>query len=111
VSAAYVPARGDVIWMNFDPQAGHAQAGHRPALVLSPRDYNALRGMAIVCPMTSKRKKYVFEVVVSEEPPSVVLADQIKSIDWRSRGAERKGRVAPHVVEAVLAKVHLLLEP
>jgi mRNA interferase MazF len=109
VTAAYVPEPGDVVWLHFDPQAGHEQAGHRPALVLSPTRYNALRGMLVCCPMTSKIKGYVFEVVVSQTPPSAVLADQVKSLDWRARGAVRKGAVSPQVLAEVRAKIKSLL--
>ena len=103
------PDVGDVVWLTFDPQAGHEQAGHRPALVLSPRSYNAARGMMICCPMTSRIKGYPFEVVVSHQPPSAVLADQIESLDWRARRAEPKGAVAPAVLSEVQAKVRALL--
>jgi mRNA interferase MazF len=81
VSTRYSPEAGDVVWLKFDPQAGHEQAGRRPALVLSPQAYNVQRGMMICCPMTSQIKGYVFEVVVSVAPPSAVLADQIKILD------------------------------
>lgn len=107
--AAYVPNAGDVVWLQFDPQAGHEQAGLRPALVLSPERYNAMRGMMICCPMTSRIKGYVFEVVVSQTPPSVVLADQLKSLDWRARGAIHKGAVPPQVLADVQAKIKTLL--
>ena len=107
--AAYVPAPGDVVWLEFDPQAGHEQAGHRPALVLSPARYNAARGMMICCPMTSRIKGYVFEVVVSQDPPSAVLADQIKSLDWRARRAQHKGAVSAEVLAEVRGKVKALL--
>jgi mRNA interferase MazF len=107
--AAYVPAPGDVVWLNFDPRAGHEQAGHRPALVLSPVRYNAMRGMMICCPMTSKIKGYVFEVVVTGTPPSAVLADQVKSLDWRARGAVRKGAVPPRILGEVQVKIKALL--
>ena len=103
------PDRGDVVWLEFDPQAGHEQAGHRPALVLSPRRYNAARGMMLCCPMTSRIKSYPFEVVVSREPPSVVLTDQIKSLDWRARKAAPKGAVSPDVLAEVDAKIKALL--
>ena len=106
---AYVPNPGDVVWLQFDPQAGHEQAGRRPALVLSPARYNAARGMMICCPMTSRIKGYVFEVVVTQTPPSVVLADQIKSLDWKARGAVRKGAVSPQVLADVQAKTKALL--
>ena len=107
--AGYVPEAGDVVWLQFDPQAGHEQAGHRSALVLSPARYNALRGMMICCPMTSRLKGYVFEVVVSQSPPSAILADQLKSLDWRARGAVHKGAVAPEVLAEVQAKIKALL--
>ncbi len=107
--ASYVPEAGDVVWLQFDPQAGHEQAGHRPALVLSPARYNAQRGMMICCAMTSRIKNYAFEVVVTETPPSVVLADQLKSLDWRARGAVHKGAVTPQVLADVQAKVKALL--
>lgn len=109
MTALYVPEVGDIVWLQFDPQAGHEQAGHRPALVLSPKRYNSLRGMMICCPMTSRIKGYPFEVVVTVDPPSVVLADQIKSLDWRARRAAHKGTVAPDVVLEVQAKLKALL--
>lgn len=108
--ADWAPDTGDIVWLQFDPQAGHEQAGHRPALVLSPRRYNEKRGMAICCPMTSRIKDYAFEVVVSRAPPSAVLADQLKSIDWRARQAAKKGRVSPEVLADVQAKIRSLLE-
>ena len=106
----YVPDVGDIVWLQFDPQAGHEQAGHRPALVLTPARYNTRRGMMICCPMTSKIKGYVFEVPVSETPPSAILADQMKSLDWRARRAVRKGAVSPQVLAEVQAKVKALLQ-
>lgn len=106
---SYVPDVADIVWLQFDPQAGHEQAGHRPALVLSPSRYNAMRGIMVCCPMTSKIKGYVFEVVVSESPPSVVLADQVKNLDWRARRAVRKGVVPPEVLADVQAKLRALL--
>jgi len=105
----WVPDRGDVIWLEFDPQAGHEQAGHRPALVLTPSRYNQIRGMAMCCPMTSKIKGYVFEVVVSKSPPSAVLADQLKSLDWRARRATKKGVVNSEVMAEVQEKIAALL--
>ncbi|TPG20575.1 endoribonuclease MazF [Sphingomonas koreensis] len=109
MTSAYVPDVGDIVWLHFDPQAGHEQAGHRPALVLSPARYNATRGMMLCCPMTSRIKGYPFEVIDGREPPSVVLADQIKSLDWRARGAKRKGRIAPAALAEVQAKLRALL--
>ncbi|CAN5125079.1 endoribonuclease MazF [soil metagenome] len=104
----YIPDAGDIVWVEFDPQAGHEQAGHRPALVLSPASYNGRRGMMIACPMTSRIKGYPFEVVVSRDPPSAVLADQIKSLDWRARRAVFKGK-APKAVIEVQARLKALL--
>ena len=105
----YVPDTGDILWLQFDPQAGHDQAGHRPAFVLSPAAYNKTRGMMICCPMTSQIKGYPFEVVVSQVPPSVVLSDQIKSLDWNARGAKKKGSVSMAVIDEVRARVGALL--
>jgi len=107
--ADYVPDAGDIVWLQFDPQAGHEQAGHRPALVLSPARYNATRGMMICCPMSSRIKGYVFEVVVSRTPPSVVLTDQLKSLDWRARRATFKNAVSVEILQDVQAKIKALL--
>ena len=109
VKGDYIPDAGDIVWLYFDPQAGHEQAGRRPALVLTPARYNGPRGMAICCPMTTKIKGYVFEVVVSRRPPSAVLADQIRSLDWRARRAVRKGSAEPSVLAEVRAKIKALL--
>ena len=106
---ARVPDAGDVAWLAFSPHAGHEQAGHRPALVLSPASYNAKTGMMVCCPMTSHIKGYPFEVIVAQKPPSVVLADQVKSLDWRARGTVRKGRVPEAVLEEVRAKIRALI--
>lgn len=104
-------ARGDLVWLTFDPQAGREQAGRRPALVVSPAAYNAKVGLALCCPITSQKKGYPFEV---ELPPGlavagVVLADQLKSLDWRSRNAEVVGRAPQEAMEEVLAKLATLL--
>jgi len=107
--SAYVPEAGDIVWLQFDPQAGHEQAGHRPALVLSPGRYNKIRGMMICCPMTSRIKSYPFEVVVSQDPPSAVLSDQIKSLDWKARQAVFKGKVSTSVLAEAQAKIKALL--
>lgn len=108
--ADFVPDVGDIVWVQFDPQAGHEQAGQRPALVLSPARYNGQRGMMICCPMSSKIKGYVFEVIVTAKPPSVILADQIKSIDWRARGASHRGKVNAATLADVQAKIRALLQ-
>lgn len=104
-----VPDAGDIAWLNFSPQQGHEQSGHRPALVLSPARYNRNTSMMICCPMSSQVKGYPFEVLVSSEPPSVVLADQIKSIDWRARGATPRGHVPDRVLAEVRAKLYALI--
>jgi mRNA interferase MazF len=90
----YVPEAGDIVWLNFMPQAGHEQAGHRPALVLSPASYNDKTSLLIYCPLTTQIKNYPFEVLIAGTPPNVVLADQVKSLDWRARKAVRKGAVS-----------------
>jgi mRNA interferase MazF len=107
--SAYVPEAGDIVWLQFDPQAGHEQAGHRPALVLSPVRYNKIRGMMICCPMTSRIKGYPFEVVVSQDPPNAVLSDQIKSLDWKACQASFKGKVSMDVLAEAQAKIKALL--
>lgn len=107
----YVPKRGDIIWLWFDPQAGHEQAGRRPALVLSHLAYNAKVGLVLVCPITSKLKGYPFEVPLPAnlEVTGAILADQIKSLDWRARQAELAAQAPPEVVAEVLAKLQLLI--
>jgi len=103
------PQTGDITWLTISAQVGHEHSGHRPALVLSPGSYNSKTGWMICCPMTSQLKGYPFEVIVSLNPPSAVLADQIKSLDWRARRASRKGRVSDSVLAEVRAKVRLLI--
>jgi mRNA interferase MazF len=83
----YVPEAGDIVWLSFDPQSGREQAGHRPAVVLSPAAYNAKTSLMVCCPMTVQIKNYPFEVIISAASPSAVLADQVKSLDWRRRRA------------------------
>lgn len=107
----YVPERGDIVWLQFNPQAGHEQAGRRPALVISPKIYNRKVGLALFCPITSQVKGYPFEVVLPLGLPvsGSVLSDQIKSLDWRIRQAERMCVAPPEVVEDVLAKIFTLV--
>jgi mRNA interferase MazF len=105
----YVPDAGDVVWLNFHPQAGHEQAGYRPAAVLSPAAYNAAAGLMVCCPMTTKIKGYPFEVLVAGPIPSAVLADQVKSLDWRKRRARRKGSLSPAELAEVRAKLRALI--
>ena len=113
MSGGYVPDRGDVVWLNFDPQSGREQAGHRPALVLSPASYNGRIGLMIVCPITSKIKGYPFEVSMLGNPDvaGVVLADHVKSVDWKSRRAKKKGEASARVVQQVIGKLQTLLNP
>ena len=109
--AAYVPERGEAVWITLDPQAGHEQAGRRPALVLSPSAYNGRVGLALFCPITSQVKGYPFEVPIPAGSPvmGVVGADQVKSLDWRARKAARIGAVPEDVVAQVLQRLQALL--
>ena len=97
----YVAKAGDIVGLAFDPQAGHEQAGHRPAVVLSPAAYNRRTGLMLCCPTTTRIKGYPFEVRLAGAPPSVALADQIKSLDWRARRAVRKGTVTAEALAAI----------
>lgn len=110
MAGSYIPQAGDIVWLNFTPQAGHEQAGHRPALVLSPKSYNQKTSLMICCPITTQIKGYPFEVLISGDPGNVVLADQVKSLDWRSRKAKRKGAVSPDELAEVRAKIIALIE-
>jgi mRNA interferase MazF len=107
--ARHVPDAGDIVWLNFTPQAGHEKAGHRPALVVSPAAYNDKTRLMICCPMTTQIKDYPFEVLIAGAPPSVVLADQVKSLDWRMRKAKRKGAVSAEELAEVRAKIQALI--
>ena len=107
--ARYVPQAGDIVWLNFTPQAGHEQAGHRPALVVSPAAYNVKTSLMICCPLTTQIKNYPFEVLIAGTPVSAVLADQVKSLDWRTRKAKRKGAVSDEVLTEVRAKILALI--
>lgn len=108
----YVPDAGDIVWLQFDPQAGHEQAGHRPALVLSPSSYNGRTGLMLCCPMTTQLKGYPFEVVIAGAKPSGVLSDQVKSVDWKARKATRKGKVsAPELSEVRRKALALIGKP
>lgn len=112
MNSAYIPERGDLVWLSFNPQAGHEQAGHRPALVLSPAAYNDKVGLALLCPITSQVKGYPFEVPLPAGLPlnGVILADQVRSLDWRSRQAEFVATLPAPVVARVLDKLQALLE-
>lgn len=109
-SRRYVPDAGDVVWLAFDPQAGHEQAGHRPALVVSPASYNGKTGLMVCCPMSSKVKGHPFEVVFEVDGvPSAVLSDQVKSLDWNVRKAKKKAVASTSVMAHVRAKIKALL--
>jgi mRNA interferase MazF len=103
-----VPEAGDIVWLQFSPQAGHEQAGRRPAVVLSPASYNRI-GLMLCCPMTTKRKGYPFEVAIDDDRQSAVLADQVKSLDWRARNAQKKGRISDLEIAQIRAKAIALI--
>lgn len=107
----YTPVRGDVVWINLNPQTGHEQKGRRPALVLSPEDYNKKVGLAIFCPITNQVKGYPFEVLIPEglKTSGVILADQVKSLDWKTRNAELICQIPEEVTKIVLERIYTLL--
>ena len=111
MAAHYIPERGDIAWICFDPQLGHEQAGRRPALILSPHDYNQKVGLALLCPITSQIKGYPFEVLLPKgiKANGVVLADQLKSMDWHARRAEFICKAPENIVLDVLGKAQSLL--
>lgn len=110
--SGYVPGRGDIVWLAFDPQAGHEQAGRRPALVVSPAAYNDKTGLALFCPITSQMKGYPFEVALPQGLPvsGVILSDQLKSLDWRVRRAEYICSLPEDLMLMVLQRVNVLLK-
>ena len=106
----YIPDASDVVWLEFDPQAGDEQAGHRPALVTSPASYNAKTGLMVCCPMTTQIKGHPFEVVTQVDGlDCAVWSDQVKSLDWKARKAKKKAVVPPEVMLHVRAKLKALL--
>jgi len=107
--SGFVPNAGDVVWLEFDPQTGHEQAGHRPAVVLSPASYNGKTGLMVCCPLTTRIKGYPFEVALASQPGSAVLSDQVKSLDWRVRRASRKGNVTDAELRQVRGKLRALI--
>lgn len=111
--AKYIPRRGDVIRLDFNPQKGHEQAGRRPAIVLSPTEYNRTVGLAVVCAITNERKGYPWEVAIPDNPlvSGIVLADQVKSMDWRQRKAEFVCTPEEELLEEVIDKAFALLRP
>lgn len=106
----YVPDVGDIVWLNFTPQSGHEQAGRRPAVVLSPKAYNLKSGLLVCVPITQQIKGYPFEVVLSGGGTAgAALADQVKSLDWQSREAERKGKATSNELVEIKTKIRSLL--
>jgi len=113
VAREYVPERGHIVWLRFNPQAGHEQAGHRPAVVISPQQYNRRVGLALVCPVTSQVKGYPFEVLL---PPGLkaqgaILSDQLKSLDWRVRKARYVCTIPSEVLDETIARILALVDP
>ena len=113
MARVYVPDRGDIVWLQFDPQAGHEQAGHRPAFVVSPRTYNRKVGLALFCPITSRTKGYPFEVPLPKggKAQGAILSDQLESLDWKARKAARFGRAPDVVIQEVTARILALVDP
>lgn len=107
----WIPQGGEIIWLDFDPQSGHEQAGKRPAIVLSPKSYNSKTGLILACPITSQIKGYPFEVKLdtSLQIKGVILADQIKNVDWQTRHAEFICIAPTYIVKEVVEKIILLL--
>jgi mRNA interferase MazF len=108
---AYAPDRGDAVWVTFNPQAGHEQAGRRPALVLSPVAYNRKVGLAVLCPITNQIKGYPFEVVIPDglKATGAILSDQVKNLDWKVREAKLICKLPPSVTQEALKKLNALL--
>ena len=108
---SYIPKRGDIAWMNFDPQSGHEQAGHRPALVVSTSSFNRRMGLALVCPITSRAKRYRFEIPLPDDlrVKGVILTHQVKSLDWRTRNMEFIVRAPDDVVTEALKVIRSIL--
>ena len=108
---AYIPDSGDIVWIMFNPQAGHEQSGHRPALVLSPKAYNGKVGLALLCPITSQVKGYPFEVLIPEglEVTGAILSDQVKSLDWKARKAQFSCKLPSDHFNEVIQKLSTLI--
>ncbi|GBD87836.1 mRNA interferase MazF [bacterium BMS3Abin03] len=109
----YIPDRGDIVWLSFNPQSGHEQSGRRPALVISPKAYNEKTNLAIFCPVTSQVKGYPFEVKIPDniEIGGVILSDQVKSLDWKTRKAEFICKLPKTALKETLNKINVLLNP
>ncbi len=111
IDKKYVPDRGDIVWIDFNPQAGHEQSGRRPAVILSPSAYNGLVGLVLLCPVTSRIKGYPFEVLIPDgiSVRGVVLADQVKSLDWRIRKVDKIAELSNELVNLIIGKLNSLL--
>jgi mRNA interferase MazF len=107
----YIPNKGDIIWLNFNPQSGHEQAGLRPALVISPKEYNQKVGLGLFCPITSNRKGFPFEVIIPEglKVKGVILSDHVKSLDWKMRKAKFACKLDKKIMKEVTDKLSLLI--
>lgn len=111
VSKEYIPERGDLVWLDFNPQRGHEQRGRRPALVISYRAYNEKIGLGIFCPITSKVKGYPFEVAISlRKIKGAILSDQVKSLDWKERNIEFIERIDEKDLEDVVEKIEAIIK-
>lgn len=112
MASPYCPKRGDIVWLTLNPQSGHEQAGHRPALVLSPESYNRKVGLALLCPITSQIKGYPFEVCIPQghQVSGVILADQIKSLDWKARKTSFCCALPNTTIHEVLNKLGTLID-
>ena len=112
MKSGYVPEKGDLVWLDFEPQTGQEQSGRRPAFVLSPAKYNGRTGLMLCCPVTTQVKGYPFEVTIegNAKVKGVILADKVKSLDWQKRNAEKKGNVSKVVIEEVIEKIKAILE-
>ena len=110
-SESYIPSKGDIVWLEFSPQAGHEQAGYRPALCISPIEYNEKVGLAFFCPITSNKKGYPFEVQLPDsiEIKGVILSDHVKNFDWKARRTKYICRLPSKLLAEVLGKLRTLL--
>jgi mRNA interferase MazF len=110
VRKRYIPERGDIVWLNFNPQSGHEQGGKRPAIVISPKEYNEKTWLGLFCPITSKVKNYPFEVsIANKRIDGVVLADQIKNLDWKARTVEFIIKAGSEKTDEIIDKISVLL--
>ena len=111
MNKVYIPSRGDIVWLTFNPQIGHEQSGRRPAVVISPGIYNEKSGLGLSCPITSKIKGYPFEVQLPKTCPiqGVILSDQLKSLDWQVRNAEFVCKTPPEILKDLFNKLKTLI--